>query len=197
MYTLIGSPKTRALRVLWMLEELEQPYDLVPAHARSDEAKAVNPSGKVPVLMVDGAPLIDSTAIMTFLADRHGALTHPAGSLDRARQDSLTQFVLDELDAVLWTAARHSFVLPKEQRVAEVKDSLKWEFARNLKVLATRMSDGPFLMGAQMTVPDIILTHCGAWAQAAKFPVEEPKVVAYLAAMNERPALLRAQAAQV
>ncbi|HAV60481.1 MAG TPA: glutathione S-transferase, partial [Planktomarina temperata] len=44
----------------------------------SAEAKAHNPSGKVPALVVDGEVLPDSVAIMSFLSDRHNALTFPA-----------------------------------------------------------------------------------------------------------------------
>lgn len=195
MYRVIGSGNSRARRVLWMMEELGQPYEHVPAQPRSDDVVALNPAGKVPVLIADGVPITDSTAILTFLADRHGRLTYPAGTLDRARQDSLTQFLLDEFDSALWMAARHSFVLPKDLRQAAVKDSLKWEFERSQSVLVGRMADGPFLMGAEMTVPDIILTHCGDWAKAAHFPIVEPKLAAYLERMRARPAYGRAQSA--
>ena len=194
MYTVIGSARSRALRVLWMLEELGEPYDHIAAPPRSDDVVAVNPAGKVPVLIEDGTPITDSTAILHYLADKHGRLTHPAGTLDRARQDSLTQFLLDEFDAALWMAARHSFVLPEELRFSAIKDSLKWEFERSQKTLAARMADGPFLMGPEMTVPDIILTHCGAWAKSARFPVTEPRLADYLDRMQDRPALHRAMA---
>ncbi|MCB1398536.1 MAG: glutathione S-transferase, partial [Rhodobacteraceae bacterium] len=99
MYTVIGTVQSRALRVLWMLEELGHSYEHVVAAPRSEGVVAFNPAGKVPVLIVDGTPITDSTAIIQYLADRHGALTHPAGTLERARQDSLTQFLLDEFDA--------------------------------------------------------------------------------------------------
>ncbi len=194
MYTVIGGSRSRALRVLWMLEELAQPYEHVAALPRSDDVIAVNPAGKVPVLIEDGTPITDSTAILQYLADKHGGLTHAAGTLDRARQDSLTQFLLDEFDAALWMAARHSFVLPEELRQSAIKDSLKWEFERSQKTLVARMADGPFLMGEAMTVPDIILTHCGSWAHAAHFPVVEPRLRAYLDRQMERPALQRAMA---
>lgn len=194
MYTVIGGARSRALRVLWMLEELGIPYEHVAAPPRSDDVVAVNPAGKIPVLIEDGTPITDSTAILQYLADKHGALTHKAGTLDRARQDSLTQFLLDEFDAALWMAARHSFVLPEELRQSAIKDSLKWEFERSQKTLVARMADGPFLMGAQMTVPDIVLTHCGTWAHTAKFPLVEPRLTEYLDRMQERPALHRAMA---
>ena len=193
-YTVIGDAKSRAARVLWMLEELGLPYEHIGAKPRTDEVMRVNPSGKVPVLLVDGQPITDSTAILTFLADQSGQMTAPAGTLARARQDAMTQAVLDEFDAVLWTAARHSFILPRERRVAAVKDSLRWEFSRNEKVLAARIGAGPFLMGDEMTVPDIILAHCCYWARAAKFDLAEPALVDYAERLLARPAFARVQA---
>ena len=189
-----GSVKSRAMRVIWMLEELEVPFEHVPAAPRSADVMALNATGKVPVLLADGVPITDSTAILTFLADHFGRLTAPAGSLERARQDSMTQFLLDEFDAVLWMASRHSFVLPEHLRLPAIKDSLKWEMELSQNSLLARMGEDAFLMGAQMTVPDIILTHCLSWAIAAKFPVETPALVAYAKRMRARPAFKRAAA---
>ena len=192
MYTVIGTVSSRALRVLWMLEELGLPYEHVAASPQSEGVVAFNPAGKVPVLIDEGTPITDSTAILTYLADKHGALTHPAGTLDRARQDSLTQFLLDEFDAALWLAARHSFVLPEEMRLGAIKNTLRWEFERSQKVLAHRMGEGSFVMGEVMTVPDLILGHCLIWALSAKFPIIEPRLTAHLERMRARPALKRA-----
>lgn len=195
MYCVIGTVNSRTLRVLWMLEELELPYKHVPANPRSDGVVQFNPAGKVPVLIDDGTPITDSTAILTYLADRHGAMTHTAGTLDRARQDSLTQFLLDEFDAALWLAARHSFVLPEEMRLSAIKNTLRWEFERSQKTLSHRIGEGEFVMGDRMTVPDFILTHCLGWALGAKFPITEARLTAYLDRMRKRPAFQRASSA--
>ena len=194
MIKVYGTAKSRAARVLWVLEELGVPYEHVNAGPRSAEVLAVNPTGKVPVLEVDGQAITDSTAIMQFLADRHGALTFPAGTLERARQDAHLHFLLDEMDAILWTAARHSFILPEERRCPEVKDSLKWEYARSLERLAGRLGDGPFLMGEVMTVADILAAHCLIWGIGAKFQATEGALADYLARMRARPAFARAMA---
>lgn len=194
MYTVIGTAKSRSLRVLWMLEELELPFEHVPADPRSEGVVTFNPAGKVPVLIDDGTPVTDSTAILTYLADRHGALTHPAGTLDRARQDSLTHFLLDEFDAALWMAARHSFLLPEELRLGAIKNTLHWEFERSQKTLVHRLGDGEFIMGNRMTVPDFILTHCLIWALIARFPITEARLSTYLDRMRARPAFKRAAA---
>ena len=137
--------------------------------------------------------LTDSSAILTYLADRHGKLTHPAGTIERARQDALTHCVLDELDAVLWTAARHGFVLPEDRRVPAVKDSLKWEFTRNVNRLAERF-EGPFAMGETMTIADIVLTHCLNWAYNARFTIESEALLSYAKAMRGRDAFRRVMA---
>ena len=195
MYKLYGNVKSRAFRVLWMFEEIGEPYEFADVGPRSDTVVALNPSGKIPVLVDGDDVLTDSTAILTYLADKHGQLTYPAGTIARAHQDALTHTVLDELDAVLWTAARHGFVLPPEHRVPEVKASLKWEFRRNLERLAERFQ-GPFLQGDKMTIADIIATHCLNWAIGARFPVENETLDTYAKAMRGRDAFRRARQLQ-
>lgn len=193
MYTVIGPNKTRAFRVVWMLEELEQPFEQDDSGPRSEVALRYSASGKVPVLLDDGEPITDSAAILTYLADKHGALTAAPGTIARARQDAMTHLILDELDAVLWTAARHSFVLPEDRRVPDVKDSLKWEFGESLARIADGLTS-QWVMGDSFTVPDILLTHCLTWARAARFEVSDPRLLTYLRRATERPAYQRASA---
>ncbi|GGC12278.1 glutathione S-transferase [Marivita lacus] len=193
MYKLVGNRATRAFRPLWLLEELGVPYQHVPAAPRSEDVRAFSPAGKVPVL-VDGEDVIsDSTAILTYLADKHGAFTRPAGTVARAWQDAWTFRVLDEVDAILWTAARHSFILPEDQRVPAVKDSLKAEFARNLDRIAADLSSD-CLAGDDLTVPDFLLAHCLGWARNAGFPDAPEALVEYLRRLRTRPAFERAAA---
>ena len=197
-YTVIGHAGSRAMRVLWALEELGLPYAHDPALPRSQEARAASPDGKIPALRVadgDGeATLTDSVAILTYLADRHGALTHPPGTLMRARQDAMTQFAVCEMDAVLWALAKHSFVLPEERRVPEVKDALRWEAGRAERALERHLDGRAFLAGEALTVPDILAAHCVGWAVKAKVPPTSERVRAWAASLRERPAHARAAA---
>jgi glutathione S-transferase len=193
MYQVIGGVKSRAFRVIWMLEELEEPFSVEDVKPHSDLARSANATGKIPALKVDSTCLTDSSAIMTYLADRHQALTYPAGTLERAHQDAMLHRILDELDAVLWTAARHSFVLPEDERVPDVKDSLKQEFLRNTDHLAEALQ-GPFVMGEKKTIADIVLTHCLNWAHVARFPGPDQRLSAYAKTMRSRPAFQRALA---
>lgn len=194
MYIIHGAIRSRTLRVLWLLEELGIAYEHHPSPPRSDAVRALNPSGKVPVLIDGDAVLTDSTAILTWLADRHGALTFPAGSLDRARQDAFTFRVLDEFDATLWMATKQTYVWPEEHRRPEILDSLHWDFARSAARLAETL-DGPHLMGDAVTVPDFILTHCLSWAKNAGFPPLGDRLTEYLGRMQARPAYARATGA--
>ncbi len=201
VYTLYGSPRSRAFRVIWMLEELEQTYDVVACAPHSKEIKTLNASGKIPALTFDDQTLVDSVAICQFLADRHNALTFTAGAAERAHQDSFTQLCVDELEGALWTAAKHTFVLPEDLRIPAIKAACQFEFAAALKTLENRLGDKTHVMGDQFTVPDLLIGQCAAWAAQAKFKLPETGPLAdYFTRTRERPAfkraLLRANAAE-
>lgn len=192
MYTLIGSPKTRAFRVLWALEELELEYDINAVPPHSEDILAVNPSGKLPALLVDGEAIIDSVAIIQFLADKHGGLTHPAGTIKRAHQDSFTQLIADELDGCCWTMAKHSFVLPEELRQKDaVSPALLWDMNRNIKALEARLGDSEWLTGDTFTIPDMLLAHCSNWMKMCGFDAPTGKTADLIERVKDRPAYVR------
>lgn len=194
MYKVYGISKSRTLRVLWMLEELGQPYEHIAVPPHDPAITAVSPAGKIPALLTDEGLLTDSVAILQYLADRHGALTFAPGTFERAQQDAITLRILDELEGLIWTSARHSFILPPERRVAAVKESLRWEYARNEAAIAERLGDGPWLMGTTMTIADLLLAHCLIWSKMAKLSTNTPKLEAWLATVMARPAFQRAAA---
>lgn len=193
MYEVFGNVASRAFRVLWALEELGQEYTLTLANPQDAVIRAVYPVGKVPAMRVGTDILTDSTAIITYLADKHGGLSAPAGTIARAHQDAITHAIIDEIDAVLWAGARHSFALPKEHRVPEVKTSLRWEFNRNVHRLADRVTT-PFAAGEEFSIADILLTHCLNWAISAKFEHDNKQMHAYAKEMRARDAFKRVRA---
>ena len=141
MYKVIGSPKTRAFRVMWMLEELGAAYTVDPVPPRDASLATINPSMKVPVLQDGSEYVIDSVAICQYLADKHGKLTFPAGTIQRGHQDSFTQFAVDDVELSLWVAAKHAFALPEEYRVADVKRACKFDFDRAMTALSARLGE--------------------------------------------------------
>ncbi len=189
MLKVIGHPRSRALRVIWLLEELGEPYEVDPLPPRADGLAEFNPDLKVPVLVEDGVALTESVAICTYLADKHGRHTFPAGTLKRAQQDSFTQFAVDVLEGALWTAGKNSFVLPEDIRVPDIKTACRYEFARGLETLERRLGEGPYVMGETFTVPDIIIGHCSGWAVAAKFDLpKDGPLKSYFKRLQDRPA---------
>lgn len=193
MYKLIGYPKTRAFRVLWMLEEIGADYEIDPVMPRSEECNAFNPSGKVPVLQVGEDNIIDSVAICQFLGDKHGKLTYPAGSIARAKQDSFTQFAMDDIESPLWFNAKNTFVLPEELRSETAQKACRYDFDRAIGVLGERLGSNAYVMGSEFTLPDLLLGHCANWAQiGAGWEIDDGSVLAYFDRVRSRPAYRRA-----
>ena len=188
MYKLYGSPKSRAGRVIWMLEELGVPYELIAAAPHSPEIVAVNPSGKIPVLVDGDLALSDSTAILFHLADKHGKLTFPAGSPERARMTAALCFATDAIEQPLWTLAKHTFVLPEEVRQRDaIEPACRFEWKRAMKALEAMIGDGPFVMGETFTIADVTLGHLGAWGKANGFEAREGAVADYMDRVRSRP----------
>ena len=103
----------------------------------SEELKKVNPMGKVPAVLINGEPLFEAAAICTYLADLvpEKGLISPSGSRERALHMQWVSFTLTELEAYLWSNARNTFVLPKEQRITALFEQNRAAFVHAAKVL--------------------------------------------------------------
>lgn len=97
MRILRGVWRSRVLRVVWLLEELGQPYELRPDPPHNAALRALHPSGKIPALVCDEGGLTDSAAIMGYLADWHCQFDAPVGSCRGAQQDAMCLQILDEI----------------------------------------------------------------------------------------------------
>ena len=193
MYKLIGSLKTRGIRVLWLLEELGAEYEVDPVAPRSEEARAINPSGKVPMLQDGDDIIIDSVAICQYLADKHGKFTYAAGTIERAHQDSWTNFAIDELDSALWFMAKNTFILPEELRSKTAIEACKYEFYRGIEFFEKRLGDNTYVMGDEFTVPDLLIGHLAGWAMnMPKWEIPAGPVADYVQRVRSRPACVRA-----
>ncbi|MCA8835956.1 MAG: glutathione S-transferase C-terminal domain-containing protein, partial [Proteobacteria bacterium] len=103
------------------------------------------------------------------------------------------QFINDEFDAVLWTNARYEWNLPEKYQINAVRDGQIFLYEKALRTLETRFTNAPYLMGAQLSVPDIVLIQCLGWARVSRF--ESPKsekIRAYIKTCISRPAYQRA-----
>ena len=197
---LYGYRNSRTLRAMWALEEVGAEYEYVEIDVRRGEGRKpsfleINPGGKIPVLDDGGLIVTESAAICMHLAEKYPAsrLLPPAGTAERTECYKWISFVLTELDAPLWTIAKHRFALPKERRVPEVIDSAGWDFETTVKVLAKGLGDRPYLVGACFTVADIIAAHTLLWAKSARLELDSDSLARYLSALTTRIAFTRAR----
>ncbi len=195
MYKAVGSRGSRVSRILWMLEELGEPYEFVEVGLHSPELRALNPSGKAPVL-VDGELVVtDSAAICCYLAEKHadkGMGANP-GLAGRAELDGWMHYLQSELEAPLWNKLRHRFILPQELRV-DVGPAVAHDFANEIKTLERRLGDSDYALGDRFSCVDVMLGDIGGWARGGKFDIRSDRVNAYLDRVLSRPARARAQA---
>jgi len=194
MYKIVGSPRSRLTRVSWMLQELEQEYEIIKASPHSVDIKKFNPAGKGPVLVDGDASIIDSAAICAYLADKHfdKGMSAPFASPDRAKMDSWLHFAQNDLEAPMWLKMKHKFMLPEELR-ADVSAVTKMEFSNAINAMEKRLGENEFALGENFSAADILLGHCGQWARSAKFEIKSEVVNAYFDRVLGRPALARAK----
>tara|TARA_Y200000002_G_scaffold253718_1_gene210275 strand:- start:670 stop:1257 length:588 start_codon:yes stop_codon:yes gene_type:complete len=191
MLQVFGRVKSRTFRVVWLLEELKTPYELIEVAPRSEEARKVYKNGKIPFILDNKILVSDSVAILTYLSDKHKNFTETPGSTVRAKQDAFTFRILDEFEALLWVAAKHTYIFPTEKKVPEIINILKWEFTRNQEKLVDEFSIENFLCGEKFLVPDILLVHCLVWAKSMDFPICD-RLIKYLDKLSCRPAYQKA-----
>ncbi len=197
---LYGYRNGRTLRALWALEEVGAPYeyvevDIMRGQGRESWFLKSNPGGKVPVLDDDGTVITESAAICMHLAEKYPGtkLLPPAGTQERTACYKWISFILTELDAPLWTIAKHRFGLPKDRRVPAVIETATWEVGVALKVLASGMEGRAYLAGSSFTVADIIAGHTLLWVKSARLQLGSDTLESYLDGLTMRDALVRAR----
>ena len=197
---LYGYRNGRTLRALWALEEVGANYEYVEVDVMHGEGRKpsflkINPGGKVPVLDDGGTIVTESAAICMHLAEKYPAsrLLPPAGTTERTECYKWISFVLTELDALLWTIAKHRFALPKERRVPAVIDCASWEFEAAVKILAAGLGVRAYLVGESFTVADILAGHILLWAKSARLELGSDSLTGYLNTLTTRVAFARAR----
>jgi Glutathione S-transferase len=76
------APRSRAVRTVWLLEEIDQPYELIKftlgqKEMRGPEYTAINPNGRVPTLVDGGVIISESTAIAQYLGAKFASHLTP------------------------------------------------------------------------------------------------------------------------
>ena len=191
---LYATPTSRGIRALWYAEETGMDLDYQPERPHSDVVRKLNPLGTIPVLEHGDVCLTDSTIILSYLADLHGALTFAQGTSQRQDLDTRLLFLATDLEAPLWLFYRRTIRGPEDQASDSLKDAMRWDYARAEASLVKLMDGAPFMMGDDFTIADIIAGHIGGWGTRAGFTPETAEFGDYVERMQARPALAAARA---
>lgn len=196
------APMTSATRVHWALEELGVPYekiklDLAAGDQKKPEYLALNPNGKVPLIVAEGQVIFESLAILLYLGERFGVEKglFPPPNQDRAEAfkwmawgavtlgDGLTRFLRNTLER-----------FPAEERNAKAAEAAKNDIHAALAILDKQLEGKQFLLGDNFSLADIsIATNMPFMARLGIVDASAyGNVNAWVGRCMSRPALARA-----
>ena len=196
-----GVGTSRTLRALWILQELELPYQHQRITSRSGETLTpeytqLNPSQKIPALQEGDFVLSESAAIVNYLATTHGAargLCPPTTPRERARYDQWCFFSMMELDAnTLYVIRKHEDLPQLYGDAPNALQAARDGFTRQALAAAQRLAhSGPYVLGDKFSGADILFTTClnGALRRRIELP---QALQAYLQRVTARAAFQRA-----
>ncbi|HUD85441.1 MAG TPA: glutathione S-transferase family protein [Xanthobacteraceae bacterium] len=194
-----GVARTRAFRALWIAEELGLDYEHLPieigeAGARTPEFLAINPNGRLPVIVDDGFVLFESLAITLYLAKKHAAGTlYPGTPHGEALAWQWSFWAIGEVDHGVNIWSLHAVRLPAEERNAALRDEALKVIAAPFRVLDATLAKTPYLLGDDFTVAD--LNVAAVISRAIDMDLSHvPNLKAWLDRCLERPAARRALA---
>ncbi len=193
--TLYHASPSRSSIVLWMLEELGQPYDIKLLSLKNgDNLKpdylAVNPMGKVPALKHGDTVITEVAAICTYLADEfpEAKLNIPVGTLRRGVYLKWLFFGPGCMEpAVIDRAA------PRKEEARRAMLGYG-DFDTTMNVVAKAVEKRPWLMGEQFTAADVVIGSQVRWGTMFNLIPPRKEFADYAARIAARPAAQRAEA---
>jgi len=195
MIKLYGIPRSRTARALWMLEELQVPYELVPVNfigeARRPEYLKINPNGHIPALQDGDLTLFESLAINLYLARKYDKGLWPKTVEGEAKAYQWSIWAMTELEEPLLTVLLNRAFLPEEQRDAKKADDAAERFKTPLNVLEGQLT-GDHLAGRDFTVADLNVASVLSWVTLVGLDLAAaPKAQAWLGRCTARPGYAR------
>jgi glutathione S-transferase len=198
MYRLYYCPSTASLAVHWMLIEIGAPFalaliDTATGVQKSPDYLKLNPSGVVPTLIVEGAPVCEVAAILMLLAERHPdqGLAPAVGTPERA---AWLQWMVYLANTVM--PGFRAWFYPHEP-AGEAGTSAAAEVARlRLKAAWDRIDAHlagqaePYMLGERLSTVDFMATMLMRWSRAMPRPAATwPNIARYLSTMRAMPSL--------
>lgn len=193
MLKLYGNTRSRAMRCLWMLEEVGEPYELIEKSLRAEDLQSsdylrLNPNARVPTLVDGDVVLWESMAINLYLAQKYQGPMHcDARVLGVAAQWSF--WAMLEMEASLLELLMHRAMLPEYARDASHADRAELLLQKPLSVLDGALKERPYLAGDSFTVADLNVASILTWGKMSRLNFSaHPAVAKWLDGCLARPA---------
>ena len=152
------NPMSRGRMVRWMLEEVGQPYEtkLIPygPEMKSPAYLAINPMGKIPVLVHDHTVITETAAIIAYLADAfpEADLAPTPGTRERGPYYRWLFFGAGPFEAAVMDRAL-GVQIPPERKGSVGYGSLE----EVLATLEAALHPGPYLLGDTFSAADMVI----------------------------------------
>lgn len=190
----------RSVRVLWALEEMQLPYELVtlpfPPRWKQKDFLEINPLGTVPFVRDENIEMTESVAICQYLADIYQQNSFRIQAENPHYADYLNW--LNQSDATLTfpqaLIIRYGFLEPLERRSNQVADDYRQWFLARLRRLDTHLLEHDYLCDERFTIADICIgyaLHLGDVLGMSKH--YQQQTIAYLERLRTRPAFITTQ----
>ncbi len=199
MLKLHHAPNSRAGRIVWLLEELELPYELnrmefSPRALKSDEHRARHPLGRVPVLEDGDVTLYESGAIVEYIIARHsdGALRPAAESALFPSYLQWFHYCEGMVMPPVNTIVVQTLLLPPERRNEEALSQARRLLTKTLEPLNQQLDGVDYVIGG-LSGADFMLGHaCYMARKLGCVPDELGHLRAYVRRLEARPAFDKA-----
>jgi len=197
MLQLYGNPRSRAIRCLWMLEEIGRPYQLIEKTTRADDLQTadylrLNPNARIPTLVDGDLVLWESMAINLYLAQKYDGPMHCDSPevLGIAAQWSF--WAMLEIEHLLLHLLEHRALLAEFSRDPSAIERNELLLKKPLGVLNDALAGREHLAGSSFTVADLNVAGILVWAKMARLDLSAyPELTRWLNACLARPAYLR------
>lgn len=191
------APMSSATPIHWVLEELGVPYekvavDLSAGDQKKPEFLALNPNGKVPVLVDDGTVLFESLAILIHLGETHGVdkgLWPAAGTVARKEALSWSTWAMVSLIGTTVRYVRNtSDRFPAETHNALQAEQCLTELQGMLGILDQHLSSRPFVLGETFSLVDAFAAGPVTFMQSVGVDIKDyAHIGTWLAKAMQRP----------
>ena len=194
MLQIYGNPRSRAMRCLWMLEEMGEPYQLIEKSTRTDELQSaeylrLNPNARIPTLVDGDLVLWESMAINLYLAQKYEGPMHSVGPTVLGLAAQWSFWAMLELEGLLLELLNHRAVLPEFARDPSYAERDELLLRRPLGVLNNSLRGRDHLAGGNFTVADLNVASILAWGKMARLDLSaHPDVARWLDSCLTRPA---------